>query len=399
MSSVQNLKTALPKVDFNILSLFHTLYQKTKRLAKPEVDFFYSIDSKIPINLHGEKDYFIQILFPLLLNALSYTEEGFISLTAKSLHSKDSGKRVLFMVQDTGPGLTSSTIENFNSKISKNEPQIQIKKGLNIAKALANQVNGDIWVDSKEGYGTTFYFTIELEEAKTDSLGKTALVISNSNLSSLFIEELLKAHQLEVTVSHNINYLNNHYSEFDILILDLQANELYLINYIIDEILKQKHPLLIVIPPLTKEKKQKIRNIHHIHIIEKPISISDFLKEVNVLHYKNRSKTFNIDPLLTKYKDNMDLLIQMIEIFIADTPNKLALLYEEIINKESENAYSLAHSLSNSVGIFKADKAFNLLKDLEFNLRKKQYKIAMSLYTVIKAEVEEILIKLSNLIP
>lgn len=103
-----------------------------------------------------------QVLINLLSNALKYTTQGRVEVTAERRN-----KEILFAVKDTGIGIP----KEFQDKIF--EPFVQLDSlpagewgglglGLSIVKKYVEMHNGRIWVESQVGQGSTFYFTIPI---------------------------------------------------------------------------------------------------------------------------------------------------------------------------------------------------------------------------------------------
>ncbi|MFN2189373.1 MAG: ATP-binding protein [Candidatus Promineifilaceae bacterium] len=106
-----------------------------------------------------------QVVGNLVHNAIKYTpENGLITIQAKREIAKDDGKLyVLISVQDTGEGIPTSEIGRIFERFYKAERARSsggTGLGLAIAKHLVEIHGGRIWVKSKEGKGSTFFFTV-----------------------------------------------------------------------------------------------------------------------------------------------------------------------------------------------------------------------------------------------
>jgi signal transduction histidine kinase len=77
------------------------------------------------------------------------------------------GDRVLFMVNDTGPGIPKEHLHDIFSPYwqAKRTERLGAGLGLPIAKGIVEAHGGRIWVESEPGRGTSFYFTLPLAEA------------------------------------------------------------------------------------------------------------------------------------------------------------------------------------------------------------------------------------------
>ncbi len=98
----------------------------------------------------------------LVTNAIKFTpQEGTITLSTKH----PNGKEVLFMVKDSGIGMDTEMVENLfrmDAKISRIglDGEAGTGLGLLLSKEFVEKHGGKLWVESEEGKGSTFYFTI-----------------------------------------------------------------------------------------------------------------------------------------------------------------------------------------------------------------------------------------------
>lgn len=111
-----------------------------------------------------------QVLLNLYSNACKYTDEG--SITLKVTELADSNE-IQFALSDTGVGIDSEfhdkLFEEFQqAKAGGRDPRSGSGLGLAISKQLLDLMNGRIWMESTVGKGTTFYFTIQKYEARTE---------------------------------------------------------------------------------------------------------------------------------------------------------------------------------------------------------------------------------------
>ena len=120
-----------------------------------------------------------QVLLNLFSNAAKFTEEGSITVEA-ALQSRENGApEVLIKVIDTGPGISKEDQKKLFQPFSQVDASPTRKTGgsglgLSICRQLVQMHGGEIGVESEEGKGSTFYFTLPVhqEENPSDNLDK-----------------------------------------------------------------------------------------------------------------------------------------------------------------------------------------------------------------------------------
>jgi PAS domain S-box-containing protein len=116
--------------------------------------------------LEGDRERIMQVLANLLGNAVKFTPEG----GRVALRVSADEKEVRFEVGDTGPGIPPEHLvhvfDRFWKVRSANRQGAGL--GLAIAKGIVEAHDGRIWVESVEGEGSTFVFTVPLREGLTE---------------------------------------------------------------------------------------------------------------------------------------------------------------------------------------------------------------------------------------
>ena len=103
-----------------------------------------------------------QVLTNIINNAIKFTEKGYIRFGYRQL----SSDKLEFVVEDTGIGLKNEhreiIFERFRQVDLTNNRQYEgAGLGLSISRSLVQLMGGNLWIESSEGKGSTFYFTIK----------------------------------------------------------------------------------------------------------------------------------------------------------------------------------------------------------------------------------------------
>ncbi len=166
-----------------------TLDLVSSKAASKGLELTCLIEEGTPTALRGDVTRLRQVLLNLLSNAVKFTEKGEVSLllTARCLEESAttltsnaenaengalSRYELHFAVSDTGIGIAPKDISRLFQSFTQLDSTTSRKYGgtglgLTISKRLSELMGGKLWVESHEGVGSTFHFTIEAAQAAT----------------------------------------------------------------------------------------------------------------------------------------------------------------------------------------------------------------------------------------
>lgn len=128
-------------------------------MSKP-IQLYEELPDDLPL-LHTDQQRVRQVILALLSNAVKYTDEGSIRL----LVSRDDG-HVTISVHDTGIGIPPEEQAQILADPQSDQAGSQPATpgfGLAISRRVVERLGGEIWVESQEGVGSTFTFTLPVE--------------------------------------------------------------------------------------------------------------------------------------------------------------------------------------------------------------------------------------------
>ena len=231
-----------------------------KTASEKGVRLDYTVSPKVPDYIFGDPTRLRQVLVNLVNNALKFTSKGFIHI---DVHLKDGYElpfshnqttELEFAVRDTGIGIPQDKIltifnsfQQVDSSVSRRFGGVGL--GLAITKRLLQLMKGGILVESEEGKGSCFTFSVTVEvdkeaEAIKDSLPSAPTAAFNSTLGNKFplkilvaednminqtvIEGILEKMGFEITLADNgqeaVDLLKVQW--FDIIFMDIQMPEM-----------------------------------------------------------------------------------------------------------------------------------------------------------------------------
>ncbi|MBI9033906.1 MAG: PocR ligand-binding domain-containing protein [Bacteroidales bacterium] len=166
------------------------------------LNFTVEIDENLPANLMLDEMRFRQVLVNLLSNALKFTEQGSISLTAKMQFDNGPGKGdFIITVEDTGIGIAESQLQRIFEAFEQQHGQNQSKYGgtglgLAITKKIVTLMGGSVTVSSQLGKGSTFEVIlkdveVDLSNRKIDEHDFDPNTIQFEKVTVLLAEDIL----------------------------------------------------------------------------------------------------------------------------------------------------------------------------------------------------------------
>jgi len=174
-------------------------------IAEKEQEFSVEIEDDLP-ELYADKFRIKQVLLNLLSNATKFTDKGGkIGIKAY----KESENFVTVAVWDTGCGIPEDQREAIFDEFRQVDGSTSREHegtglGLAISKRIVELHGGRIWVESKVGEGSTFYFTIPTVSAlvRTTAPRRTVLVVEDDTSTCELITIYLNQEGYNVVQAH-----------------------------------------------------------------------------------------------------------------------------------------------------------------------------------------------------
>lgn len=197
VSRIESGNMELINVSYCPSAIFEEIQTIIGILAKQKgIDFRMDISDDFPDRLFGDRQKVSEIVSNLINNAVKYTNEGFVSLSASVISTNDNKVTLKFIVSDSGIGIMSEDLNSIfeifkRVDIERNAQTEGSGLGLSIVKGYVDLMGGSIKVESNYGQGSTFTVVIEQEVETTvasiDSLPGAEKVSHNLYLKNLNI--------------------------------------------------------------------------------------------------------------------------------------------------------------------------------------------------------------------
>ena len=255
ISKIESGKLEIVPSQYHISSLLLDVISIIKtHTDKKTISFITKIDASIPSELYGDEIRIKQILINLLTNAVKFTHEGHVVLTA-NCKKEDDECLFTFSVADTGVGIKPEDLlkvfvlfQQVDTKRNRNIEGTGL--GLSISRQLAEMMGGTLVVESKFGVGSTFTATVRQKIVNP----RPVAVLKKTEESSVLVFE--NRHAYLSSVRFSLDSLGCKYdicslrSEMRTLLNDATYKYLLISSLYVDavqELIKEKQPNAVII--------------------------------------------------------------------------------------------------------------------------------------------------------
>lgn len=219
------------------------------KISKDVLEFKINVDPNIPTMYNGDSNKLYKILINVLLNAITHTKFGSVSLDVGGAYVGDSFK-LSFVISNNGHEMTEAefnkSFEDFAEGTSTNSAVDSVKLGLIVAKRLIEIVDGTIDFKNEKGKGTRYIISIDqkvIDDMRIGNLfieskfsddkvydfsNKKVLVVDDNKINLKLAERLLSQFNMNIKTAENgkecIDLVKN--NSYDIILLDHMMPEL-----------------------------------------------------------------------------------------------------------------------------------------------------------------------------
>jgi len=203
ISKLENNKVVLENAPFNLKRLLQDVNELMMINAQKK-GLVLSIKYDFDLEQYFIGDVFRlkQILLNLIGNALKFTEKGFVTIHISQL---PASKQLHFCIEDSGIGLSAAQCDTIFQAFTQGSSSTTrhfggTGLGITIAQQLIELMHGKLWVESIEGQGSRFYFTLSLDLADAQ---QTALLKQRCE-QSLVSQAVVYQRKLVILVAEDI---------------------------------------------------------------------------------------------------------------------------------------------------------------------------------------------------
>jgi PAS domain S-box-containing protein len=372
-----------------MLHLFET------KIQEKNLELIKDYDNNIPDVLVGDPVRLHQIILNLVSNAVKFTSKGKITVSIKMLKEDTEKVTIEFSISDTGIGIAKekrgNIFENFQQATSGTARLYGgTGLGLAIVKQLIEPQGGMLHVESELEKGSTFSFILnfkktkekpveEIEEISLDENIKAikVLVVEDMELNQLLMKTILDdfGFEREIAANGNIAIEKLQRKTYDIVLMDLQMpimNGFDATEYIRKK-LNSKIPIIALTADVTTVDLEKCKAVGMNDYIPKPVDekllynkIMGLVKKRKGVGHKaiNTSEIIrctNLKYLKHRTKSNPNLMMEMISIYLEQTPILIDSMKKSLKKGDWKTLTSATHKMIPSFSIMGISSEYEIM--------------------------------------
>ncbi|WNQ13064.1 PAS domain S-box protein [Paenibacillus aurantius] len=303
ISKIESGRSELQEETFELRKIIKdSLSVVSKKADEKSVGMAYTINHDVPDYIYGDAERLKQVLMNLLGNAVKFTPSGKISIEVQ----KAKGNQLLeFIVTDTGIGIPPNRLEDIFEPFSQIDSFMSRRHdgtglGLAISRKIVGLMGGTIYAESDGKSGSTFHFTIRLNEKTVEDIKEDEHVSSSIDSANILIAEdnaintLVLKKMLE-RMGHRVSVVLNGEEvieaatkkSFDIIFMDIHMpvlNGLEATRVIKKKLASEKKPRIVAVTAnALKGDREKCLDAGMDDYISKPVKL-EVLKEILKQH-------------------------------------------------------------------------------------------------------------------
>lgn len=400
ISKIESGHIVIEKISFNIKDLLKNAKAVLNHKAQEKgLELSSIVDENIPTFVIGDPTRLNQILLNLTNNAIKFTEKGRVKILVELRKETSTECIIMFSVMDTGIGISSDKMDSIFERFTQADSDTTRKYGgtglgLSISKSLVELQEGNIWVESSPGKGSTFCFSlpfgIDAKDKNGENEAKIATLLkSEKQINVLLVEDNPLNQKLALKVLSKFGFIPdlaengkiaiNKLKEntYDVILMDLQMPEMdgYQSTAYIRTQLKINTPIIAMTAHSLVGEKEKCISIGMNDYIPKPFVPQElFEKIVSYAELNDQNKVSNMEENLEGIVDlsylrelsdgNKEFEQEIIELYLSQMPVEFDIFRKAISDVDYPGIKATAHKLKSSFSSMGINES-GILKSLE----------------------------------
>jgi signal transduction histidine kinase/CheY-like chemotaxis protein len=413
-SKINAGKIEFMQSEFNLRELVKGTLQLIQiKASEKKISLTSVIDFHIKDMLWGDPIRLNQIITNLLSNAVKFTESGKVTLEIKLVEAGDSKCKLRFKVTDTGIGIPENKLatifDSFEQADNNKRRQEGTGLGLTIVKQLVELQGGAISLKSRINEGSEFVFELSFDIAgeqqhapesvtpkaieQRDYSSIRILIVEDNKVNQLLVKNMLKKFgftQFDCAENGKTALEILKKNSYHLILMDIQMPEMD--GYEITSVIRKNFsspvrdiPIIALTADASEKEKMRARESGMNDYVVKPYTPEELFTTMNrfignamteasaPIKYPETDQQFSLATLEKYTGGDLDLTIQLIEIFLQQIPEAISKLEVSIPEGDWKNVHAVAHKVKSSVSIFDFTDLKKLLMNIEEYARDRQH--------------------------
>lgn len=392
--------------------------------------------------LRGDSNRLRQTIVNLVNNGIKFTHQGSITVNIAPEKQTDTHETIRVSISDTGIGIPQKQLDQLFKPFSQIDASTTRKYGgtglgLAISKSFVEMMGGTIGVESEEGKGSTFWFTvcfektpIENQKAKTESkkIPATAqlpiitariLLVEDNVLNQKVALAMLRKLGLQADVASNgkeaIEILQT--AQYDLVLMDLHMPEMdgiqatKMIRDPDSGVLNPHIAIVAVTADASPEERSQCQQAGMDEYITKPIKREELSaaieRYIEIQNYEDADPISVYNPALSDIFNRQDFLQRMdgdeeiLKAVIQDVPHVLTDEIKKLLNAAHQNQIKEialhAHTIKGMAANLSAKRLATVAYELETAAKQERTSSVHRLLNQLEQEVQKFLNVVRNI--
>lgn len=408
-SKIEAGKLTLEYTSFDLYDLMSNLKSMLEQRARDKgISLQFAYDTKLPRVVIGDNVRLGQVITNLIGNAIKFTEHGYVEMSVRSGGMKNGKHIIQIKIKDTGIGIPADKIRFIFESFSQAHSSRRFGGtglGLSISRKLLNLMGSDIEVESSPGYGSTFYFTLLLQESTlkegetgkskidqvkhTEQLSIRVLLVDDNEVNQIVASNFLQQWGAKTDSAYDgqeaVELIKN--KSYQLVLMDLHMPEMNGYEAAkeirgMDDPYFKNIPIIALTASATLDVKERVVESGMNDYLSKPFQPEELYSKIcqytqqkekvpylSGVHLENGVtgidhpdqkllvKNIFFDPVKfgEHTMDIREVKKETAEAFIAFTPHLLGGIKEAMECSDAQQVAQLIHKLKSSVSIFCVD--------------------------------------------
>ena len=402
------------RVEFNLFGLVRdVMFLCNTLITNKNVTLTSSVGKDVPENLIGDPSKLTQVILNLMGNAIKFVEEGEVHLNISALKGERNEHLIQFEIADNGIGIAIDKIDEIFDPYKQADSKAQPKYGgtslgLSIVKQIVDKLGGQVSVASGLNVGTTIKFTMPFGVVKkpvdakkvvlsADEQGPSKqvsglkiLVFEDNELNQRLIEQHLKAWDCELHITDDgplgMEILDNH--EIHVILMDLRMPKMN--GFEVTKLIRNSSsrrirqiPIIALTADYTIRDKEKCIAYGMDDYLLKPFSSQELLnklisnqsgtnsrgdtsggRDAQIPEENDQDQLVNLTPLLSHCLSDMDIVVELIELFKQNIYEFLSNTKAHLKNEDLEGLRFTCHKIKAGLKMINANSLLGIIEGI-----------------------------------